>query len=60
VTGSIAVGAYPWGVAFAPDGATAYGTNHSDDTVSVIARSGQRVFLGPNGKDQGFVIGSDP
>ncbi|MDH6678507.1 DNA-binding beta-propeller fold protein YncE [Rhodococcus sp. LBL1] len=37
VADTIPVGAMPHGVAFSPDGARAYVTNHGDGTVSVIA-----------------------
>jgi YVTN family beta-propeller protein len=37
VTSTIPVGTYPRGVAFTPDGSTAYVTNAGSDTVSVIA-----------------------
>lgn len=54
VTGTIPVGDAPTDVAFAPRSNLAYVGVQYDQRVTVIKRLGRRVFLGPNGQDQGF------
>jgi YVTN family beta-propeller protein len=60
VTGTIAVGSFPFGVAVSPDGSSLYVANARSGTVSVIAAAGNAVINVPGSCSPAIGVGSFP